>query len=161
MHTYKTNKTLHGYINISILISSTTILPVSLQKPQKMWSPALGTDLKVRVQHVSKPGRWYSWGLHGLSTDGTQKMSCIGLTTYGLTVKIFSTPFNSQEWNGNNYLLSFGFLSVRHKYWGRLEKVWSWNEDFLGAQLPNGEKKIKMISLFLLLTGVTIHKRDF
>lgn len=53
MHTYKTNKTLHGYINISILISNTTILPVSLQKPQKMWSPALSTDLKVRVQHVS------------------------------------------------------------------------------------------------------------
>ena len=76
-------------------------------------------------------------------------------------MKIFSTPPNSQERNGNNYLLSFGLLSVRHKYWGRLEKVWSWNEDFLGAQLPNGEKKIKMISLFLLLTGVTIHKPDF
>ena len=58
MQTYKTNKTLHGYTNTSILISNPTILPVSLQKPQKMWSPALSRDLKVQVQDVSKPGRW-------------------------------------------------------------------------------------------------------
>ena len=49
MHTEKNNK-LHGYINIGISTSNTTILPFSLQKSQKIWSSALSRDLKVQGQ---------------------------------------------------------------------------------------------------------------